>query len=125
MRRSFLPTIIIVIIAALGIFFSLTYKIPEVHVFQDFQNLDQEIVTCEKQNTSTLEENLNALQLSVSDLISAGQTYDGTTDLSDSFATFNEQYNMLKSYTESVSVCISSAIEKTDFEKINKVLKIT
>lgn len=122
MRRSFLPTIIIVIIAALGIFFSLTYKIPEVHVFQDFQNLDQEIVTCEKQNTSTLEENLNALQLSVSDLISAGQTYDGTTDLSDSFATFNEQYNMLKSYTESVSVCISSAIEKTDFEKINKVL---
>ena len=111
MRRPILPITIIIIIAALGIFFSFTYKIPEIQVFQDFQNLDQEILTCEKQNTNTLEENLNA-----------GQTYDGTADLSDSFKTFNEQYNMLKNYTESVSPCMSSAIEKTDFETINKVL---
>lgn len=122
MRRSVLPITIIIIIAALGIFFSFTYKIPEIQVFQDFQNLDQEIVTCEKQNTNTLEENLNALQLAVNQLIIAGQTYDGTADLSDTFKTFNEQYSMLKNYTESVSACMSSAIEKTDFEKINKVL---
>lgn len=122
MRRSVLPITIIIIITALGIFFSFTYKIPEIQVFQNFQNLDQEIVTCEKQNTNTLEENLNVLQLAVNQLIIAGQTYDGTADLSDTFKTFNEQYNMLKNYTESVSPCMSSVIEKTDFEKINKVL---
>lgn len=123
MRRPFIPALIIMIIAALGIFFAFTYKIPEVQVFQFYQNLDQEIVTCEKQNTSTLEENLNVLQSSVSSLISAGQTYDGSTDLTELFDSFNKQYDMLKQYNESVAVCISSAIEKTNFESIEKVIK--
>lgn len=123
MRRPFLPVLIVIIISAVGIFFALTYKIPEVQVFQLYQNLDQEIVTCEKQNTSTLEENLNALQASVSGLISAGQTYDGSADLTELFDSFNTQYKMLKQYNESVATCISSAIEKTNFDEIEKVIK--
>lgn len=51
MRRPFLPVLIVILISAVGIFFALTYKIPEVQVFQMYQHLDQEIVTCEKQNT--------------------------------------------------------------------------
>ena len=118
MRRPFLPVLIVILISAVGIFFALTYKIPEVQVFQMYQHLDQEIVTCEKQNTNTLEDNLNALQASVSSLISAGQTYDGSADLTELFESFNTQYNMLKQYNESVATCISSAIEKTNFEQI-------
>ena len=123
MRRPFLPVLIVILISAVGIFFALTYKIPEVQVFQMYQHLDQEIVTCEKQNTNTLEDNLNALQASVSSLISAGQTYDGSADLTELFESFNTQYNMLKQYNESVATCISSAIEKTNFEQIEKVIK--
>lgn len=123
MRRPFLPVLFIIIIVAVGIFFASTYKIPEVHVFQFYQDLDQEIVTCEKQNPNTLEDNLNALQTAVSGLISAGQTYDGSADLSELFTSFNTQYDMLKQYNDSVATCISSAIEKTNFESIEKVIK--
>lgn len=122
MRRPILPLLIIIIISAIGIFFALTYKVPEVHVFQFYQDLDQEIVTCEKQNKNTLEENLNALQYSVSSLISAGQTYDGTEDLTELFDEYNKQYDMLKQYNESVATCISSTIEDTNFEHIEKVI---
>ena len=122
MRRPFLPVLIIIIISAIGIFFALNYKIPEVYVFQFYQDLDQEIVTCEKQNTNTLEENLNALQYSVSSLISAGQTYDGTEDLTELFDEYNKQYEMLKQYNESVATCISNAIEQTSFDRIEKVI---
>lgn len=122
MRRSFLPLLIIIIISAIGIFFALTYKVPEVYVYQFYQDVDQEIVTCEKQNKNTLEENLNALQYSVSSLISKGQTYDGTEDLTELFTDFNKQYEMLKQYDESVATCISNVIEDTNFDRIEKVI---
>lgn len=48
------------------------------------------------------------------------QTYDGSADLTELFESFNTQYNMLKQYNESVATCISSAIEKTNFEQIEK-----
>ena len=62
MRKPFLPFVIIGLIAAIGVFFALTYKFPEVEAFQFYQQIDQEIVTCEKKSPDTLETTLNALQ---------------------------------------------------------------
>ena len=96
MRKPFLPFVIIGLIATIGVFFALTYKFPEVEAFQFYQQIDQEIVTCEKKSPDTLETTLNALQSHVREIILVGQTYDGSQDVTELFTSFNAEYEVLK-----------------------------
>lgn len=122
MRKSFLPLLIIGLIGAIGIYFALTYKFPEVEAFQFYQRIDQTIISCEKKSPVTLEENLDALQESTRQLILAGQTYDGSQDLNDLFSEFNSEYEVLNSYTSEVATCINHEVEQINFNKIESTL---
>lgn len=122
MRKSFLPLLIIGLIGAVGIYFGLTYKFPEVEAFQFYQRIDQNIISCEKKSPVTLEENLDALQQSTRQLILAGQTYDGSQDLTDLFADFNSEYEVLNGYTSEVVTCINHEVEQINFNKIESTL---
>ncbi len=73
MRKPFRPFIIIGLIAAIGVFFGLTYKFPEIEVFQYYQNIDQEIITCENKSPETLETTLNTLQESIRQCYFSGE----------------------------------------------------
>ena len=103
MRKPFRPFIIIGLIAAIGVFFGLTYKFPEIEVFQYYQNIDQQIITCENKSPETLETTLNTLQESIRNVISVGKTYDGKEDVTELFTSFNTAYEGLKKYTADVS----------------------
>ena len=122
MRKSFLPLLIIGLIGAVGIYFGLTYKFPEVEAFQFYQRIDQNIISCEKKSPVTLEENLDALQQSTRQLILAGQTYDGSQDLTDLFADFNSEYEVLNGYTSEVVTCINHEVEQINFNKMESTL---
>ena len=122
MRKSFLPLLIIGLIGAVGIYFGLTYKFPEVEAFQFYQRINQNIISCEKKSPVTLEENLDALQQSTRQLILAGQTYDGSQDLTDLFADFNSEYEVLNGYTSEVVTCINHEVEQINFNKIESTL---
>ncbi len=122
MRKPFLPLVIIGLIAAVGVFFALTYKFPEVEAFQFYQKIDQNIVTCEKKSPDTLETILNALQSHVREVILVGQTYDGSQDVTELFKPFNAQYEELKEYTSNVVICMNSELEGINFDKINSTL---
>ena len=122
MRKSFLPLLIIGLIGAVGIYFGLTYKFPEVEAFQFYQRIDQNIISCEKKSPVTLEENLDALQQSTRQLILAGQTYDGSQDLTDLFADFNSEYEVLNGYTSEVVTCINHEVEQINFNKRESTL---
>lgn len=122
MRKSFLPLLIIGLIGAVGIYFGLTYKFPEVEAFQFYQRIDQNIISCEKKSPVTLEENLDALQQSTRQLILAGQTYDGSQDLTDLFADFNSEYEVLNGYTSEVVTCINHEVGQINFNKMESTL---
>ena len=122
MRKSFLPLLIIGLIGAVGIYFALTYKFPEVEAFQFYQRIDQNIISCEKKSPVTLEENLDALQQSTRQLILAGQTYDGSQDLTDLFADFNSEYEVLNGYTSEVVTCINHEVGQINFNKMESTL---
>ena len=122
MRKSFLPLLIIGLIGAVGIYFGLTYKFPEVEAFQFYQRIDQNIISCEKKSPVTLEESLDALQQSTRQLILAGQTYDGSQDLTDLFADFNSEYEVLNGYTSEVVTCINHEVEQINFNKRESTL---
>ncbi|HAX72586.1 MAG TPA: hypothetical protein DCY20_03555 [Firmicutes bacterium] len=121
--RRLLPTITFVVVTALLLVFALTYDIPEIKVFKFFQDVDQKIITCEDQNKETLETTLEQLQFSVKELINIGQTYDGQTNVTTQFEEYETNYDAVKKYTESVSVCISKVIEETNFDKVEKKTK--
>lgn len=122
MRKPFLPVVIIGLIAAVGVFFALTYKFPEVEVFQFYQNIDQTIVTCEKKSPDTLETTLNAIQSNVREVILVGQTYDGSQDVTELFTPFNAEYERLKEYIANVVTCMNSELEGINFDKANSTL---
>ena len=122
MRKSFLPLLIIGLIGAVGIYFGLTYKFPEVEAFQFYQRIDQNIISCEKKSPVTLEENLDALQQSTRQLILAGQTYDGSQDLTDLFADFNSEYEVFNGYTSEVVTCINHEVGQINFNKMESTL---
>lgn len=122
MRKPFLPFVIIGLIATIGVFFALTYKFPEVEAFQFYQQIDQEIVTCEKKSPDTLETTLNALQSHVREIILVGQTYDGSQDVTELFTSFNAEYEVLKDYTANVVTCMNSQLEEVNFDKVESTL---
>lgn len=122
MRKPFLTLLIIGLIAAVGMYFALTYKFPEVEAFQFYQRIDQNIVSCEKKSPETLETNLNALQEAVRQLILAGQSYDGSQDVTELFAHFNDEYTVLKAYTSEVVTCMNSNLEQVNFDKVKSTL---
>ena len=122
MRKPFRPFIIIGLIAAIGVFFGLTYKFPEIEVFQYYQNIDQQIITCENKSPETLETTLNTLQESIRNVISVGKTYDGKEDVTELFTSFNAAYEGLKKYTANVVTCMNNNLEGIDFDKVNSTL---
>ena len=122
MRKPFRPFIIIGLIAAIGVFFGLTYKFPEIEVFQYYQNIDQEIITCENKSPQTLETTLNTLQESIRNVISVGKTYDGKEDVTELFTSFNASYEGLKKYTANVVTCMNNNLEGIEFDKVNSTL---
>lgn len=122
MRKPFLPLLIIGLIAAVGMYFALTYKFPEVEAFQFYQRIDQNIVSCEKKSPETLEANLNALQEATRQLILTGQTYDGSQDVTEQLNNFNNEYEVLKGYTSEVVTCMNSDLEQINFDKAKSTL---
>ena len=118
--RKLLPAIVVIVLIGIASFLAFTFEIPEVSVFQVFQDLDQRIIQAESKGEETLETTLEQLQVSVREVISIGQTYDGKKDVSEQFTAYQTQYDQLNQYIESAMGEVSKAIESTDFEKVEK-----
>lgn len=121
MRKSGVLFIILGLLTIVGIYFAVTYTFPEIEVLQFYQQIDEEIVSCEKKSDQTIEEILNELNKTVSQTIETGRTFDGSQSMDEIFNTFNEQYAVLKSYNEKVIPMMDEKIQKVNFDKIEKV----
>ncbi len=120
--RRFLPTIIVVALIAAAGFLAFSYEIPEISVFQVFQDCDQALIEVNQQSEEPLETVLENLQVSVRDVITAGQTYDKKADVSEVFATYEKAYEDVKQYVESVLMPMIKVMEETEFDKVSRQL---
>lgn len=108
-------------IVAMGIYFAMTYKFPEIEVLQFYQRIDEEIISLEKKSPQTIEEILNELNKTTSQIIEIGRTYDGEEDMDELFSTFNAQYAELKAYRDDVIDAMNERLVKVKFNHINSV----
>ncbi len=108
-------------IVALGIYFAITYKFPEIEVLQFYQRIDEEIISLEKKSPQTIEEILSGINETTSQIIEIGRTYDGEKDMDELFSTFNAQYAELKAYRDDVICAMNERLAKVKFNHINSV----
>ena len=121
MMKKLLPCVIFIIILMMGLMAAFSYQTPETKAYTQLNTVDSMIEKNLEVQDLSIAQNLNELQATVKELITIGETYTDSTDMSSMFETFNTAYERSQTLQTQLTDLMSKDITSKLTSKTDKL----